>query len=1247
MKLHRIEVRDIASLYGDNAVDLDEDLGAADVFLVIGPTGSGKSTLLDAVCLALYGETPRQRGRGEDPRRIMSWGTGSCRAAVEFSKIEERGRVRYRATWSCHRARQKPDGELQPAQRRLERLEGGEWVSLVDSPLKKNTDPVFDAALDGLTVEEFYRAVLLAQGEFARFLQDDKKRGEILERLTDTGLYKRIGAQAADRRSQQASRVKELEVQLGEVHTLSPEERAEHERVRLEGTGRLAVLDGSIGRLEAGLGWLRTESTVVEELERAREAEARTADALTEAAEDLDALAEHERCARGWPLLDEADRAKARVDQRRTALPELERDAEARAESLGVADGALGEATGALDGAREVLESQRPAIRRAREAHLALRAAERLADEAQEVAKRAETDRDAAAAALKRAHQDEAQARQGLARAQESLEGFAGGERLASRLSGLEAGLRALTTAGGRVALEQAGVERVQEHLTGERRRLAPLEADWRVRRTEVELARAARDEARRLLDGACKGRPAEERRQELETAREAEAERAGALGRVQAIDRELEGVREALDVEDARLRGLSEERVQREEALEAIVQRIGELQRTAGLRQGEVERSRWVLDMAHERDRLEPGEPCPLCGGTDHDAEGLAALSQRDEAARVAAAAAQSALEAAQAEIALAEERRVALREAAGAAEGHREAASREARRLGELRGRLQSDRIAALTPLGLSPTLDDESLRHLRDTALERQDLLGSQLQALRVAEQAWRRAVEGEQETGQAAAALELKLSDARGRIATQEVRLRAAEEAVAVREREREEARRSMAEACDDADLVVPEGTDFAAAVESARERVLAWKEASAAREAAAGVLREAEGQRAQAESRGGEADRRVEAASADLVRRVADRDAAREATVGLLPDDEDPDALERRLEAAFRRAEGVRDQAAADAARIGREATASVERLAAAREALALEEEAEATAGRVLDEAVAALGLADRDALRSRRLVEAVLGERVDLRRRLGEAREAAAAVSRDHQQRLAAHRDQRPDDLAPDADREAMEAELGVLRGEREGVAEAFHRAAVLLQRDDTDRKRGVELREAHDQARRELAIWERVHALIGKGSGKAFQEFAQILNLRELIGKANAHLRDLSDRYRLEIATSKEGDAALGFTVRDAWQADTERTLSTLSGGETFLVSLALALGLAGFRQSRMPIETLLLDEGFGTLDRDTLDVAMSAIERLQTHGTQVGIISHVEALQERVAARVRVEPEGGGRSRVRTELG
>jgi exonuclease SbcC len=187
---------------------------------------------------------------------------------------------------------------------------------------------------------------------------------------------------------------------------------------------------------------------------------------------------------------------------------------------------------------------------------------------------------------------------------------------------------------------------------------------------------------------------------------------------------------------------------------------------------------------------------------------------------------------------------------------------------------------------------------------------------------------------------------------------------------------------------------------------------------------------------------------------------------------------------------------------------------------------------------------------------------------------------------------------------------------------------------------------RASSVREKLEAAVADSAVWEKLSGLIGKREGAAFQEFAQSVTLRELIGLANPRLERIAPRYALTSTGSEEEDSwDLEFQIVDRGQGDGVRSISTLSGGETFLVSLALALALADLRKSTLPIETLLLDEGFGSLDSDTLDVALDAIQQLSADGgTQIGIVSHVDSLRERISDQVIVEPRGGGRSTLRT---
>lgn len=159
------------------------------------------------------------------------------------------------------------------------------------------------------------------------------------------------------------------------------------------------------------------------------------------------------------------------------------------------------------------------------------------------------------------------------------------------------------------------------------------------------------------------------------------------------------------------------------------------------------------------------------------------------------------------------------------------------------------------------------------------------------------------------------------------------------------------------------------------------------------------------------------------------------------------------------------------------------------------------------------------------------------------------------------------------------------------------------------------------------------------LHSLIGSLKGDKFRRFAQGLTLDNLVFMANKQLDRLHGRYLL----SRKESEALELQVMDTWQGDTLRDTKTLSGGESFLVSLALALALSDLVSQKTSIDSLFLDEGFGTLDSETLDTALDALDSLNASGKMIGVISHVEALKERIPVQIQVKKTNGlGNSRL-----
>jgi exonuclease SbcC len=251
-------------------------------------------------------------------------------------------------------------------------------------------------------------------------------------------------------------------------------------------------------------------------------------------------------------------------------------------------------------------------------------------------------------------------------------------------------------------------------------------------------------------------------------------------------------------------------------------------------------------------------------------------------------------------------------------------------------------------------------------------------------------------------------------------------------------------------------------------------------------------------------------------------------------------------------------------------------------------------------------------------------------ERLDA---LRQAIATARATLNERQQAVTAHDGNgRPAQTVPEIAAALLDIETG-----RAKASEEFIAASTMIHSDDQARARMAQLKDALDERREKARVWSQLDELIGSADGSKFRRFAQSLTFNQLIRLANRHLADLHPRYELQRAPG--GDLVL--QVIDHNMADEVRGVHNLSGGERFLVSLALALGLAGMSSNRgIKVESLFIDEGFGSLDGSSLAMAVSALEELQATGRRVGVISHVDELKERIAVKVEVMPVGGGRS-------
>ncbi len=1256
MKLHRIELQNLNSLYGEHRIDLDKDLGDAPLFMILGPTGAGKSTILDAICLALFGQTPRlhhRRGHAHtDARLIMSQGTGSCGATVDFSRETLQGRKRYRARWSCRRARSSPVGRFQAVERSLfELTDDGASIELVGSKTPKTVQQEqFSQILDGMTVEDFKRSMLLAQGEFAAFIQASQvERAAILERLTSTEIYSTITQRAAAQLSAAETRrlALETEARASALMSLDAFEalRSEHRAAQQSAKEARAALE----QATTELNWWQRRRELQHRHESATAQLTQAGAELHNRRQDMVRLEEDERCRAAEALLKVWRRLRGEHDRLSHEVQEL----------LTARDGQrlqVQEATGLRDKARGELQKVEAEVAQGRKAlseARGLRQSHRRAEDEHRMSRMAHLD-----AQERTKHADSVAGRandrleEAIARRAKRLkqaERVAHLEPLTRELAGLREKHRNLTRHVAHITERRASRDIDQRKLNTLERDSARAQAQLDEARRALQPFLEARQEALDRLGDALSGEEdAQVAKERLRRAMERIDERRAAL-----LDWERKGHElEAMEKERARSATALEELSAERQRL--VVQRSELEQERLKLNERLEQEREHLIDLrlarslSQERQRLKPERPCPLCGSLEHpyredaqeqDATDLRLTQRHDALVKVVEE--------------LVTQERAMERElqATTTQDAHLQAQLQNHQRLleglQERHLRLEQERQECLLSAQLEPHIDTEAF----DSALESLGAQRRQLEAavrdlaagqslLQTCEQTLR---EGERAVETLSSSIE-----------TLGAKLEASQEAVERQnqdilrlEVEVEEATAEIRGLLGAHDIPIPisvEGVpNLGAAVEEATRLMGQFLDRRNALGTAETVCEQCSADAIRANERLQAAEERLKERQKALDERAALVEAL------TLKVKEHPYAshparfeleFEEKLHAAREVFEVVRAETELLERRLEKTTTLHAEhasRLSQVQERMVVHRQ-------TLTEELGELDVEDIESLSGALLSPMEREKLTRERHQLYESRRNAELSLKMIGQELDAHDEVRPagmDLLALSTD--ALTRSVERLQT---SLDESLQRQAKAQAAIDEEHRR-AEGHQALQQrlmtATEEAERWRAMTDLVAGRGGDALRRFAQILNLQELLTSANQHLTWLAPRYSLQIARDTKGRAELNFVVLDAHHSTQPRPLTTLSGGETFLVSLSMALSLSNHRAASSPIETLLLDEGVGTLDQKSLDTVMAALERLQSDGAQIGIISHIDSLKDRIQARIVVEPMGSGRSTLR----
>ena len=1232
MKILNIGGKNLASLAAEFCVDFDAGpLAGACLFAICGPTGAGKSTLLDALCLALYDATPRLVRANrvqlpdvgpsalsvQDPRNLLRRGAGEGYAQVDF--VGNDG-VAYRARWNVRRARGKPGGAMQPSGMTLHRL-----PDLIAVGGTKTEVLAEIAARIGLSFEQFTRAVLLAQNEFSAFLRtDDNERGELLETLTGSAVYSDISRRAYLRWKTEEDALARLSERLADQTPLALEVRAALEADAAAAQVALAGFDTRRAALEEQLRWHQEAQRLAAQVTLAEQACVATRAAVQEAQARRAHLAAIDALQPARPLLAEAlriDRERANVaGAHARAAQQLQQAADAQAQALAAvraAETRHGDATQALRDAVPMLDRAKgldAAIGALTPSHV--QAQQHHATAAAQLAQAA------AASADSRRTLDATEAAH--VQGQAWLNDHAGWEALAAQWPRWDA----LFAAAGQHAQQERSAREALTH-TGQRLHAAST-ADSAATDALAVAARelGAQDAARQQAIGAL------------------------AAFDLDALQREREGLdlrREQLASADTLVGKLATTRARADEVqvqasqLESTVQAANVALAAAQAAepallaaQTQAERSLNVAELAcadsvvNLRAGLNDDLPCPVCGSVEHPyhSQGSALddmlAGLRAEVARC----------------------RTAARDNHAMQAGERALAQSGASQL----ARLAAERTSLATALDANsaewdahPLRGAGELQALRDEHLDARRAHDERAQAARAAANAR----DAAQATYDRLTARHAQCQRAASEASTALGGIRAENDAL---QGKLQQAASALADVLDQLDAPLLPGwrAQWQAAPQAFRaaraDEAEQWRQQSAshaARAAALGALRAEVSASEAAVTQASAAHQASSAALAGIDAELATQRAARAALWEGKPVAQVEQVLGAAVEgarAALAQAQHAAQQAALMETRLREALDQTQQRMAA------LDAEQESAAARLAGWLSAhADEHPERDTPRDQQQLARLLA--IDSAALAQERRELDALDAAVVQANtvLAERRGQREVHLngaQPDPQRqEALAGELAALMEERQRADSDAAALRVQLAQDDERRTRAQSMMAEIEAQQLSERRWHRMADLIGSQDGKKFRNYAQQFTLDVLLGYANRHLEQLARRYRLERVAGGAGPS-LALLVRDQDMGGEIRSVNSLSGGETFLVSLALALGLASLSSNRVRVESLFIDEGFGSLDSETLRVAMDALDALQAMGRKVGVISHVQEMTERIATRIVVEPAGAGAS-------
>ncbi|MEJ6495336.1 SbcC/MukB-like Walker B domain-containing protein [Pseudoalteromonas lipolytica] len=1214
MKILAIRVHQLASIL-DAEVDFSASpLKEAGLFAITGDTGAGKSTLLDAICLALYNKTARLRGdtgnkidfngdniKLNDSRNLLRRGAGQGYAEVDFIGQDKQ---QYRARLSFSRARNKADGKLQPAQHSLHSLPD-ETLIADRSAAGKEIERII-----GLSFEQFSRAVLLAQHEFAAFLKaTGDERAQLLECLTGTDKFSRIGQRIFERHREQLQALEQLKLSLSNYQVLSPEqvETKQAEQKALE--AKLAELQKQIKQFEQYQGWYKQASQQQQQLNQAEQAKQELQQQMHALAEKATEAKQAQQC---LEIKDNRERVTSIAAQHGQLIKNREQLLNVDHKTvIKDAEQTLEKQTAQLNQAKQAQKDAQPIISQARELDKQLAVLNQQTAAQKVQAEKAKHHHQELTNTLNSHKAEQQKQLDQQAQINSYLETHAQWQPLAKDWSFFKSELSRFSQQQHTISQSQQNVKALQPKI--DEQQTAAQQCKTQYQALEQEIKRLNEQ------DTAFKS--------SLNTQSMADID-----ARLEAIKHLIEKRQvwqtnhQQLKSWQTQLNTLNQTEQQLQTALKDAQQGAEQAQQQVSfceqnLQQVQLRASEGVSQL---RATLKAGEPCAVCGSKEHPfmheemvneqfSQLINDFTNQLTNAKQHLKAQQALQQAKSNELSACSQQISSL-----------------SGQISELSAQQQNlKETMAANRTELNDLTEDQLNERQQQLSLQKQQYYKTleqqqQLQNTLAAKQA-----EYNQQ-GQALHGKEQQLNELQQQLNNLQTRLNELND-------EHQQLYTTLNQQFTSAPWWQALNTQ-SVSLEVIAEHVEAYQASLQTADELKTNLKAIEQHLAHVTPQLNEAHASLTQCNEQLSQTQTELTQIQSKREGLFSNaaisvDEFIAELEKAIDSAQQalqlaqathsNAIKARDEQAIQIANFDEREKELTAEQAALNERFSLWFNDFKSQHPSLDEQVVSQLLTINPAEIKQTLADFHTSE---------SSLKDAEALLKQRQQALAQHQKDKPA-LGED------ELQLQLNKATEQQVQEnnALLQVATELKTHQQNSEALADKQKQLVEQQKSYEHWHLLNKVLGDASGKTMRNLAQTQTLKILLHYANSHLQTLNKRYKLTAIGQ-----TLDIAIIDKDMADEQRSVNTLSGGESFLVSLALALGLASLSSNKVQINSLFIDEGFGTLDSETLSIAMDALDSLQAQGRKVGVISHVSEMTERVATQVHVAKKPGGYSTI-----